>query len=75
MSHNLTQPEEVDLIWAIMAAHDMDVDTPIPDWAQLSETMRYAERCESMVRIDYMERSLLTFKAFQDTGSSLAERR
>ncbi len=54
MSHNLTQPEEIDLVWMAMAGDDMEVDIPIPDWAQLSGTIRNAERHESaMARIDY----------------------
>jgi hypothetical protein len=32
MSHNLTQPEEIDYILMAMAGHDdMEVDTSIPD--------------------------------------------
>lgn len=55
MSHNLTQPEEIDLIWMAMAGHDMEVDAPIPDWAQLSGTIRDAKRYElAMARIDHM---------------------
>jgi hypothetical protein len=46
MSHNLTQPEEIDYILMATAGHDMEVDTPIPDGAQLSGTIRDAERYE-----------------------------
>lgn len=54
MSHNLTQPEEIDLVWLAMAVHDMETDAPIPDWAQSSETIRDAERYEfAMARIDH----------------------
>lgn len=31
MSHNLTQPEEIDHILMAMAGHDVGVDTPITD--------------------------------------------
>ena len=48
MSHHLTQPEEIDLIWIAMANHDMEEDMPIPDWAQLGETIWNAERPESV---------------------------
>lgn len=54
MSHNFTQPEEIDLIWLAMAGHDMEADTPIPDGAQLSGTIRDAERYEfAIARIDH----------------------
>lgn len=55
MSHNLTQPEEIDLIWMAMESHDMEVGTPIPDWAQLSGIIRGAKCYElAMTRIDHM---------------------
>lgn len=52
MSHNLTQPEEIDLVWAL-ANHDVEEDLPIPEWAQSSRTMRNAERPESARRTTY----------------------
>lgn len=50
MSHNLTQPEEIDLIWMAMANHDTEMDVPIPEWVQLSGTIRDAERYELVRR-------------------------
>ena len=46
MSHNLTQPEEVDHIWMAMAGLDMEADTPIPAEVQSSESMRDTRRDE-----------------------------
>lgn len=39
MSHNLTQPEEIDRILMTMAVYDMEADMPIPDEAQSSKTV------------------------------------
>ncbi len=47
MSHNLTQPEEIDLIWTAMANHDVEVEMPVQEWALLSGTIRNAERHEA----------------------------
>ena len=47
MSHNLTQPEEIDLVWMAMVNHDTEEDMPIPEWAQLSGAIRNAGRTES----------------------------
>jgi hypothetical protein len=43
MSHNLTQPEEVDHILMTMVGHDMEADTPVPGGVQISETILDAE--------------------------------
>lgn len=53
MSHNLTQPEETDLVWRAIANHDLEEDMPIPDWALLSGTIQNAERHESGRRTVY----------------------
>ena len=39
MSHNFTQPEEIDRILMTMAVYDMETDMPIPDEAQSSKTV------------------------------------
>lgn len=44
MSHNLTQPEEIDHVLMAMAGHDMETETPIPDGVQPSEAIRNIER-------------------------------
>ena len=47
MSHNLTQPEEIDRILMTMADHDTEAGAPIPDGAQSRGTIvRDAERDE-----------------------------
>ena len=46
MSHNLTQPEEVDHIWMAMAGLDMEADTPIPAGVPSSESIRATRRDE-----------------------------
>ena len=46
MSHNLTQPEEVDHIWLAMAVHDMEANTPIRAGVQSSGIMRDTPRDE-----------------------------
>lgn len=53
MSHNLTQPEEIDQILMAMAGHDMEVNTTIQDWAQLSGIIRDDERYELVRRASY----------------------
>ena len=40
MSHNLTQPEEIDRILMTMAVYEMDEDMTIPDRAQSSKRIR-----------------------------------
>lgn len=44
MSHNLTQPEEIDHILMAIAGDDMEVDTPISDGVQLSGAILDIER-------------------------------
>ena len=46
MSHNLTQPEEIDHIWMVMAGDDMEADTPIPAGVPSGEIMRAPRRDE-----------------------------
>ena len=50
MSHNLTQPEEIDLIWMAMAKHDVEEDMPIPGWMQLCRTIQNTEHTDSARR-------------------------
>lgn len=40
MSHNLTQPEEIDRILMTMAVYEMDEDMTIPDGVQSSKRIR-----------------------------------
>ena len=46
MSHNLTQPEEVDHIWLAMAVHDMEANTPTPAGVPSNESIRATRRDE-----------------------------
>jgi hypothetical protein len=39
MSHNLTQPEEIDRILMTMAVYDLETDMPVPDEAPSSKTV------------------------------------
>lgn len=43
MSHNLTQPEEIDRILMTMAVYDPEADMPDPDGTQSSLTIREAQ--------------------------------
>lgn len=46
MSHNRTQPEEIDHIWWAMANHDMATETPFMLDMKLDGTMRDVKQHE-----------------------------
>lgn len=47
MSHNFTQPEEIDYILMAMADNDTERDAPVQDRVQSSRTLRDAE-CDGL---------------------------
>lgn len=53
MSHNLTQPEEIDRILMTMAVYDSEEDMPAPDGAQLRRTIRGAQLGEFATASDF----------------------
>ncbi len=48
MSHDFTQPEEIDRILMTMAVYDPEADTPDQDCVQLSRLIREAQSDESV---------------------------
>ena len=49
MSHDFTQPEEIDRILMTMAVYDPEADTPDQDGMQLSLLIREAQSDESVM--------------------------
>jgi len=44
VSHNFTQPEEIDHILSAMAGHDMEADTPTPHGIEPGKAIQNAGR-------------------------------
>ena len=51
MSHNLTQPDEIERIWRTMPGQDIDMR--IPNGAQFGGTIKNAERDEFVMAAEF----------------------
>ncbi|MDD2914402.1 MAG: hypothetical protein PHP70_03715 [Gallionella sp.] len=51
MSHNLTQPDEIERVWRSMPGQDMDIKTP--DGSQFGRTVKNTERDEFVVAAEF----------------------